>query len=173
MSLPAHTIEPVPQERPAPTSPARRGPKLPAENPRPSRQVEPSPPAAARPRRRRARRRFHLGFAIFAGAVLTVLIVGVVALNVLLAQSQFRITGMQSEVNQLSDGYVGLTNEAAQLSSPSRIAGWAQAQGMIPDSNPVILRVSGTRARTGSPSGTSGDLSAQALALKGFLGDGR
>ena len=135
MSVPARKVDtdPALQRRPSPT------------------QRRPAPPArtaAARPRTsippqgiRRARRGLHPRFLVFASAVIIALVVGVVALNALFAQTAFAVHSMQTQVTELGEQHDVLAMKAAQLSSPSRIATWAELSQMVLAENVVILRV--------------------------------
>ena len=79
---------------------------------------------------------------------------------------------MQTQLSTLSDRYRTLTDEAARLSSPSRVASWAEQHHMV--HAPVhILRVAGT----GGPQGTASTevpgtrLGGLALAVKPILAE--
>jgi cell division protein FtsL len=106
---------------------------------------------AARPRanppqpRARARRGHHPVFWLFAGAVISVLVVGLVAINALSVQTTYRMQSVQAQVKVLSDRHVQLQEAAASLSSPQRVADWAHEHLMVmPKSGAtVILRVPG------------------------------
>jgi len=114
-------------------------------------QRRPAPPArtaAARPRTsippqgmRRARRGLHPRFLVFASVVIIALVVGVVAMNALFAQTAFAVHSMQTQVTELGEQHDVLAMKAAQLSSPSRIATWAELSQMVLADNVVILRV--------------------------------
>jgi hypothetical protein len=107
--------------------------------------------AAARPRTNppqphaRARRGHHLAFWIFAGAVVSVLVMGLVAINALLVQTTYRMQGVQRDVQDLADRHVQLQEAAASLSSPERVAAWADRHQMTMPrpGGTVILRVPG------------------------------
>jgi cell division protein FtsL len=121
----------------------------------PARRLEPSsvpaifepaaPPArtpAAAPRsRRRARRGFHPTFIVFASCVIVALVLGVVAMNALFAQTAFAVHTMQTRVTDLAEQHDVLATDAARLSSPSRIATWAERYRMVLPDDVVILRV--------------------------------
>ena len=135
MSVPARKVDTDPGLRRRP-SPAQRRPASPART------------AAARPRTsippqdiRRARRGLHPRFLVFASAVIILLVVGVVALNALFAQSAFAVHSMQLRVTELGEQHDVLAMKAAELSSPSRIATWAELSQMVLPDNVVILRV--------------------------------
>jgi cell division protein FtsL len=140
--------------------PARRV-DVPAPRPRPSTPERPATPArttAARPqtisppkKRRRARRGLHPRFVVFASVLVVALVVGVVALNALFAQTAFAVHAVQGQVADLAHRNDELSDQAAQLSSPSRIAEWASRYQMVAPGTVVILHVPRlTRSRTGS-----------------------
>jgi cell division protein FtsL len=120
----------------------------PTEHPEPS-----APPArtpAARPRtdphsrsRRRARRGLHSTFMVFASLVIVALVLGVVAMNALFAQKAFAVHSLQTRVTDLGEQHDVLATDVARLSSPSRIAAWAELYQMVMSDNVVILRVPG------------------------------
>lgn len=124
MSVPARKIDRTPA-----TSPTKR--------PTPSRQER---PAVARqmPAKRRG---LHQTFLLFASVVIVLLVVGVVALNALFAQTAFAVHSMQAHVAVLGEQHDVLATDAARLSSPSRIATWAERYQMVLPDNVVILRV--------------------------------
>ena len=78
--------------------------------------------------------------------VVTVLIVGVVTLNALLAQTAFQMQAEQDRVETLQRDGVLLTEQAARLSSPVVVATWARRHDMVtPAPGEVhILRVPGS-----------------------------
>lgn len=137
MSLPARQL-PSRTTRP---SPPRAAPpaRTPVARPRPS-----TPPQASR----RTRRGHPFVFFSFAAGVLSLLLLGLVALNTLLIQTTYRTQDVQQQVRDLADQQVRLSNDAAALSSPERIADWATSQGMAMPrpGDTVILRVPGVAA---------------------------
>ena len=137
MSQPARAL---PELAPAPrrTAPAPR-----RTTPAP-RRTTPAPRPASRSVRRR--RRLHPAFLVFAGVIVTVLVVGVVALNALLAQTAFHMREAEARVADLQRANVRLTDEAARLSSPVEVATWARRHGMVtPTAGSVhVLQVPGS-----------------------------
>ena len=105
----------------------------------------PTPSKHARPavaRQTSAKRRgLHPTFLVFASVVIVLLVVGVVALNALFAQTAFAVNSMQAHVAALDEQHDVLAMDAARLSSPSRIATWAERYQMVLPDNVVILRV--------------------------------
>jgi hypothetical protein len=62
------------------------------------------------------------------------MVLGLVALNALLAQSSFRVDDLEQRVGVLTQENVELTRQQAALSAPGRIAAWARSHGMrLPD----------------------------------------
>ena len=129
MSVPARHV-PVPEVRPVPR---------PAAPPR-------TPTARRAPAPRQRPRRVHAGFLILCGVVVSALIVGVVALNALLAQAAFATRATQTRLDDLRREQIQLTDEAARRSSPVLVATWARRHDMvIPAAGDVhILRVLGS-----------------------------
>jgi cell division protein FtsL len=84
-------------------------------------------------------------FWCFTAGLLSVLLLGLVALNALLIQTTYRVQDVQQQVRDLADHQVRLSNDAAELSSPKRVADWAASQGMAMPrpGDTVILRVPG------------------------------
>lgn len=120
-----------------------------APEPRPA--PERSPASRRRPssvpgRRTRSRRRVHVGFLALTGVVVTVLIVGVVALNAFLAQAAFQMRSAEGRLDELRRDQLRLTDEAARLSSPVKVAAWAREHDMVtPTPGDIyILRVPGS-----------------------------
>jgi cell division protein FtsL len=102
--------------------------------------VRPQADGASRPRRR-ARRGLHPTFLVFASIVIVALVIGVVAINALLAQTAFAVHTLQSRVTELSEQHDVLATDAARLSSPSRITSWAERAHMVAPDDVIILRV--------------------------------
>ena len=122
MSLPARQM-PAPSPRPTPA----RAP-APTRAPAPSR--APAPGRAPTPRVRR-RPRVHMGFIALSGVLITALVVGLVALNAVLAQTAFHMNAAQEHLSDLRRANVRLTEEAARLSSPEVVATWARRHRMV------------------------------------------
>jgi len=81
------------------------------------------------------------------------MVVGLVVLNALLAQSSFRIQAAEERLENLADLHVELTRRAAHLSDPGRIAAWAQWHGMrLPDDIHILhVRADDLAAPAGAP----------------------
>ncbi len=105
-----------------------------------------------------------MGFGLFASALIGLLILGVVTMNALLAQSSFRIDDLTQRIGDLSQQYLQLTRLQATLSAPGRIAAWAHRHGMRLPDDIHILHVPG-RGRA-APAGVPDRPDPQELALK-------
>src|SRR5687767_1608736 len=79
-------------------------------------------PPATTPRRRK---KHHVGFAVMSSVLVGLIVLGIVVLNVLLAQQSFRIDESEQRIDALGRERLGLVREQATLSAPGRIAGWA------------------------------------------------
>lgn len=143
MSVPARQL---PSPTPAPSRRVAPPARTPAARPRPS-----TPPRASR----RTPRGHHAVFWCFTAGVLSVFLLGLVALNALLVQTTYRMQDVQQQVRDLADHQVRLSNDAAELSSPQRVAEWAASQGMTMPGvgDTVILRVPGVAAAAGGDAG--------------------
>ena len=102
--------------------------------------ARPQADGASRPRRR-ARRGLHPTFLVFASVVIVLLVIGVVAINALFAQTAFAVHTLQSRVTELAEQHDVLATDAARLSSPSRITSWAERYHMVTPDDVIILRV--------------------------------
>jgi cell division protein FtsL len=136
--VPAHLPTPVPPRRPRPVP--RRAP-LPRTAPaRPSTGVNQA-------------RRNRSGFLILSSVLVGSMVLGLVALNALLAQSSFRVDDLEQRVGVLTQENLELTRQQAALSAPGRIAAWARSHGMrLPDE---IRFLHVPAARTAAPAGSA------------------
>jgi len=125
MSAPARKLQPSP--RPNPSSKPRKAPA--SGKPRAT-----SPKPATRKRVRRLR----LRFVVVIAAVVVPLIVGLVSLNAVLAQTSFSVDALTTRVNTLQQKGEELRKDVAVLSAPDRVYRWALKQHMItPDPRDV------------------------------------
>lgn len=123
------------------TSPARARAAAPRRQPAPR----------ARPRHLRvvetaaARRRRRVRAAVVTAVALTLLsIFGLVAFNVFLVQSQFRLERVEQQADLERQEYERLRLEAARLSSPERILDIARQElGMVDPASITLLTVAG------------------------------
>ena len=146
MSQPARRLEPAarpaaPRERAQPVAPATV-----------------RPVAARRPSHRRS-----IGFVLLASTVLGSMVFGIVVVNVLLAQTSFRIEAAERHFERLSEEHLELAREQATLSAPGRISAWASRHGMRLPDDIRILHAPGTGpadpAGADSPTQTTDQLS--------------
>jgi hypothetical protein len=89
---------------------------------------------------------------VLAALVVGALVVGLVALNALMAQAAFRRAELEARVGDLRAERAALVAEAAHLSSPRAVAAWAEANGFVVAPSPAIVSVP---ARTGDDVGRS------------------
>jgi cell division protein FtsL len=78
--------------------------------------------------------------------VVSLIVVGIVALNAMVVNTTYRMETAQQTLADLSAQQKSLSTEVARLSSPSRIADWAASQKMVMPDDVVILRVAGVGA---------------------------
>jgi cell division protein FtsL len=85
---------------------------------------------------------------VFAGLVVGALVLGLTALNAVLAQGSFRIDDLSHRVDRLQQTFDRKQLEIARLSAPGRIAREAARLGMaLPDPSHVrVIHVSRSRA---------------------------
>jgi cell division protein FtsL len=141
-ALPAH---PVPAYLPTPVPPRRA-------RPAPRRAPPPRTPARPSTGVNRARRN-RSGFLILSSVLVGSMVLGLVALNALLAQSSFRVDDLEQRVGVLTQENLELTRQQAALSAPGRIAAWARSHGMrLPDE---IRFLHVPAARTAAPAGSA------------------
>lgn len=92
------------------------------------------PPRSPSARQTSRRRRHRVGFAIIATIAVAPMLIGIVSLNALLAQTSFRVDEAERRIEELSREHLSLLHEQARLSAPGRIAAWARRNGMrLPD----------------------------------------
>lgn len=115
-----------------------------------------TPGSATTTLRRARRRRHHVGFAMLASTLVGLMVLGIVSLNALLAQTSFRIDEAERRIEQLTREHVDLVREQASLSAPGRIADWARRNGMrLPDDIRSLHASGGSRAAPAGVADTS------------------
>jgi hypothetical protein len=90
------------------------------------------------------------------------MVLGVVILNVLLAQQSFRIDEAERRLEVLDRDHLELVRDQATLSAPDRIAAWAGRHGMRLPDDIRILRAPNGHADPAGAGITDGDVSAGA-----------
>jgi flagellar hook-length control protein FliK len=81
-------------------------------------------------------------FIVFVIAVLGVGLVGLLLLNTSLQKRAFEVSSLQRSTAALADQQSELGQHAADLSAPESVAALAVELGMVPNKNPVFLRLS-------------------------------
>lgn len=88
---------------------------------------------------------------LLASTVMGSMVFGIVVVNVLLAQTSFRIGEAERRLEELSEDNLELVREQATLSAPGRISAWASRHGMRLPDDIRILHAPGSGS--GEPSG--------------------
>lgn len=149
MSVPARRAQAAPS---VPTPSGGSGPSRPAHAPSAGR----APRSVTTTPRRARRRRHHVGFAVLASSIVGLMVLGIVSLNALLAQTSFRIEEAERRIDELTREHVGLVREQASLSAPGRIADWARRNGMrLPDDIRSLHASGGPQAAPAGAADTS------------------
>jgi hypothetical protein len=91
---------------------------------------------------------------VFSAFVVGSMILAIVTLNVLLAQTSFRIDAAQQRIGRLAQERVVLVRQQATLSAPGRIDAWARRHDMRLPDDIRFLHVPSTQAPAGA-AGTS------------------
>jgi hypothetical protein len=81
-------------------------------------------------------------FVIFVVSLLAAGLVGLLLLNTELQSGTFQITKLSNQASQLRDQQEGLEKQVRTLESPQNLADRALRMGMVPNPNPVFLRLS-------------------------------
>ena len=90
-------------------------------------------------------RRLRIPFAALVVITLGLGVVGLLLLNTSLQQGAFRMAAMSTRAASLLDRQQDLELRVEALRSPQRLAQRAQQLGMVPNLNPVFLRLSDGR----------------------------
>lgn len=81
-------------------------------------------------------------FVLFVVALLAAGLVGLLLLNTELQRGTFQVTELNKQADQLRDEQEQLERQVRTLESPQNLADRALAMGMVPNPNPVFLRLS-------------------------------
>lgn len=84
-------------------------------------------------------------FVIFVVSLLAAGLVGLLLLNTELQRGTFAITKLSSQADQLRDQQEQLEKQVRTLESPQNLSDQALRMGMVPNPNPVFLRLSDGR----------------------------
>jgi len=170
--------QPAKKVRPGEPAPRVRRSARSAPSVRPARRMVPAPapgsgarvrvPGSPRPAQTVARRKGTAGFLILSTIVAGSMVLGLVTLSVLLAQSSFRIDDLEQRVSALRQDNLELTHEQATLSAPGRIAGWARRHDMRLPDEIQFLHVS--KAGPTAPAGEADELARVERKLDRLLG---
>ena len=72
--------------------------------------------------------------------VVSILVMGLVALNAMLVQTTYRMQTVRQQVIDLSEEQVQLTDQVASLSSPENVARWARQHDLtMPEPGDTII----------------------------------
>ncbi|GAA4382012.1 hypothetical protein [Agromyces bauzanensis] len=148
-ALPAQSV-PAPRRRPAPA---------------PQRRLRPAP----EPRTGLSRPR--LAYAIIAVGAVAIIVVAQLLLSIAVAQGAYDIDRLQLQRAELAREEQKLAEELDRLESPQYLAMNAEALGMVPNTDPVYLRLS-DGAVLGEPTAASAGAAASAPLVPNALIDG-
>ncbi|MEQ7123283.1 hypothetical protein ABN034_02070 [Actinopolymorpha sp. B11F2] len=81
-------------------------------------------------------------FVLLVVAILGVGLVGLLLLNTSLQRGSFAIHDLKRQTSMLAEREEDLDQRVARLKAPENLAGRAQRMGMVPNANPVFLRLS-------------------------------
>jgi hypothetical protein len=84
-------------------------------------------------------------FVIFVVSLLAAGLVGLLLLNTELQSGTFQVTALNNQADQLRDQQEQLEKQVRTLESPQNLADRALRMGMVPNPNPVFLRLSDGR----------------------------
>ncbi|TCM50381.1 hypothetical protein [Kribbella sp. VKM Ac-2568] len=108
--------------------------------------VTPAPAAKAEPKLRVVYgapfRPPRMPFVIFVLSLLAAGLVGLLLLNTELQRGTFQVTSLNQQADQLRDQQEQLERQVRTLESPQNLADRALKMGMVPNPNPVFLRLS-------------------------------
>jgi hypothetical protein len=83
----------------------------------------------------------HRFFAIFLSAVAGAGLLILLAVNILLAQDAFTLSGLKAEAKMVADQREAINRQIEAVSSPEALAAQAAALGMRPSDSPVFLNL--------------------------------
>jgi hypothetical protein len=87
---------------------------------------------------KQANRRF---FALFVSGLGAVFLLGLLFINILLAQDAFELSKLKADLKLSSDQYEAITHEIERISSPAVLADEAQKLGMKASLTPTFLNL--------------------------------
>jgi cell division protein FtsL len=104
---------------------------------------------------------------LLASTVVGSMVFGIVVVNVLLAQTSFRIGEAERRLEELSEDHLELVREQASLSAPGRISAWASRHGMRLPDDIRILHAPGSGPAEPTGAGTSSSTTTDPQATRG------
>jgi hypothetical protein len=126
--------------------------------------LRPVPDGQVRPKPR-------LAYAIIAISGVVAIALAQLLLSIAVTQGAYEIDGYQTTQAELSREQQKLAEDLDRVESPQYLAKNAEALGMVPNTNPVFLRLS-DGAVLGQPAGASGTTAASAALVPNVLIDG-
>jgi len=100
------------------------------------------------PARSRARR---APFVVVVLGLLSAGLVGLIVMSTVLQAQSFQLSTLSQQADALATQQQAMTREVERMQSPSEVAARAMALGMVPNANPVFLRLSDGKV-VGKPS---------------------
>ena len=144
---------------PAPAAPAPRRTSA----PKPERRLRPAPDPGRRSKPR-------LAYAVIACGGVAVIVVAQLLLSIAVAQGAYEIDAYQVRQAELAREEQKLAEDLDRVESPQYLARNAEALGMVPNANPVYLRLS-DGAVLGEPTAATGGAAASAPLVPNSLID--
>lgn len=123
--------------------------------------LRPAPDRAARSKPR-------LAYAVIAVGGVAVIALAQLMLSIAVTQGAYEIDGYQLSQAKLSRQQQTLAEDLDRVQSPQYLAGNAEALGMVPNANPVFLRLS-DGAVLGQPTAAGGGVAASAALVPNSL----
>jgi cell division protein FtsL len=78
---------------------------------------------------------------VFSAVVVTAVVSAAVSLSAMIVQASFRVGELEAQIVELADREEVLAIDVAELSSPSRVARWADDRGMVMPTEVVTLTI--------------------------------
>jgi cell division protein FtsL len=78
---------------------------------------------------------------VFSAVVVTAVVSAAVSLSAMIVQASFRVGELEAQIVELAGREEVLAIDVAELSSPSRVARWADDRGMVMPTEVVTLTI--------------------------------
>lgn len=102
----------------------------------------------------RPRRAVTWAYSLLAGVILTVGVIGIVALNAMAAEASFHARALEAEISDLTLRHDDLVAEVATLSAPARVRDVARTQlGLVEPEQPGFLTLDPSHLEPAEPKG--------------------